>query len=193
MKQESNIVREGEMMREESKPVASVTTTGAGSAGLEAYEPYLKAFVEGDADPAATAPEKTAQMLGKMGGSGSFSWCTLLFAPVYWGWRRCYWEAAAYTCCILLMLPIVALTGMGALMTALQIGAGFAFYPLYRRRAMQAYRQAYAAHDADGEAMLAAMRGAGGTSWKGLWLTLGCYLVAVFLESFLVVGLVGIF
>lgn len=178
MEEEGRVAQGETLLKEGSQGSIVSALPSVAFAGWEAYRPYLEAFIEGEADPATTAPEKTAQILEKMTGSGSFSWCTLFLAPVYWGWRRCYREAAVYTCCILLLLPVAWLTGLGLLMTGLEIGAGFAFYPLYRKRAMRVYEQAYAAHGNDREAMVGAMRAAGGTSWKGLWLTMALYLAA---------------
>ena len=57
---------------------------------------------------------------------------------------------------------------------------------------MRAYRQTYATYGVDHAAMVAAMRASGGTSWKGLWLTMALYVAVTFLEAFLLVGLMGI-
>ncbi|MCI8340412.1 MAG: DUF2628 domain-containing protein [Eggerthellaceae bacterium] len=175
-------MEEKDMLTQEKaapEPVKQGVAPEANTGSQSAYEPYLEAFIEGSADSAVSASEKTAQMLAKMTASSSFSWCTLILAPIYWGWRRCYKEAAAYVGCILTVWLLAILPGLGLLMTVLQIGAGFAFYPLYRKRAMRVYRDAYMTHGADREAMMAAMRNAGGTSWKGLWLTMACYFAAV--------------
>ena len=192
MGKECHATQSEALVKEGSQDGVIGVSSSMTSVGWEAYRLYLEAFVEGNADPATTAAEKTAQMLGKMAASGSFSWCALFFAPAYWGWRRCYWEAATHVCCILVLLPVVAFTGLSVLMTALQIGAGFEFYQLYSRHAMRAYSQTYATYGVDHSAMVSAMRASGGTSWKGLWLTMALYVAVTFLEAFLLVGLMGI-
>ncbi len=127
--------------------------------GWEPYVPYLRAFVEGERGGA------DSEMVRKLMREGSFSWMTMLAGPLYWVYRRCYAEAVLYALCMLAATLLWIFFGLAVATTPLHIAAAFLFYPIYRRRAMRAYREAYAMPGCDEETMLVAMRAAGGGSW----------------------------
>lgn len=156
-----------------------------------AYRPYLTSFVKGEVIQEITESEKVNSMVRKMTKSGSFNWMTLLLGPLYWVYRRCYVEAAAYFGVLLLVFaPLRFVLGIRLTSTAALV-AGFLFYPLYRRRAMRAYHDAYAAHSGSEEEMRQAMREAGGTNIVGSLVVFLCYFVAALLISWLVASVFG--
>lgn len=155
-----------------------------------AYRPYLAAFAVGNAED--VEPEKTANIVDKMLGSGSFSWVTLFLGPFYWIYRRCYAEAAVYLGCLMAMSLLGILLGVRIGTLGAAIVAGFLFFPLYHKRAMRAYSDAYAAHPGSEQGMLGAMRNAGGTNLLGFWVAILCYAAAVLLIAWFVVGVLGV-
>lgn len=170
---------------------SQVATAGQRSRIWEAYRPYIKAFIEGEEWPSASTDASAAKVLRKIEKSGSFSWVTLLIGPLYWGYRRLYKEAAIYLACLLALIPL-RLLGFGVVTLAATVAAAFLFYPLYRRRAFRAYRDAYSAHSDSCTDMLEALHEAGGPSWLGFWTVAACALAGGSLAVWAAVEMIGI-
>lgn len=130
------------------------------------YLPFLAAYAKGAESSKAVTPGDAEKMAEKMMGGG-FSWMTFFFGPLYWAYRRCYKETVLFELCWLALVLAEALLGVRSSVLVINAPAALLFYPLYRKRAMQAYGEAYAAHGRDQEAIMEAMRDAGGVSWGG--------------------------
>lgn len=176
------------MLLDEDIAVPSAEEQGTKLGSKELPEPCLVAFIEGRKGSSATPDEGAAQMVKKMEGSGSFDLMTLFLGPMYWAWRRCYVEAALLALCVWVLMPLGLFLGM-RLESAAVIGlAAFLFYPMYRKRAMRVYRNAYATYGDDSERVIEAMRTAGGTSWGGFGVMLVFGLASLAVSLYFVVG-----
>lgn len=130
------------------------------------YLPFLAAYAKGAESSKAVTPGDAEKMAEKMMGGG-FSWMTFFFGPLYWAYRRCYKETVLFEVCWLALVLAEFLLGIRSSALVLNAPAALLFYPLYRKRAMRAYGEAYAAHAGDQGAMMDSMRAAGGVSWGG--------------------------
>lgn len=144
-------------------------------------EPYiscLKAFIEGEKPPSKWPDEDTDRMLSKVLGPPTFNWMSFFLGSLYWAYRRCYVEAALLALCVWGLTFAMHFLGVRIGLGIVPFVAAFLFYPLYRHRAMRAYRKACANCEGDAQCVLSSMRKAGGTSLPAFFVMLACEAIA---------------
>ena len=115
-----------------------------------------------------------------------FSICTFLFSFFYLFYRKMWVEGALY----IVIFMAVSLLPFAGIITDLvmYVAAGFAFYPLWRRRATRTWNNAVAAYQGHLPSVMAHVRQKGGTSAIALTVAIIVFVVYLSLATWMLIS-----